>query len=147
MIDPATGEPFVATASHRFGTAASTPVDNAAQGGLSTGIDTETGRLAETLRFAGDDGVAVQRDHPDTGIRIEGTQIPGWPRICAAVREMAGSLAPLTPYIGWDVLVTDADGSFRILEANTAPDVIVQAHEPLLTDDRVRRFYEHHGVL
>lgn len=146
MIDPDTGEPFIATASHRFGTAQSKPVDNAAQGGLSTGIDVDTGTLEETLQFSRD-GTRTRRYHPDTGTEIPGTRIPEWATIAAEIREMARYLAPLTPYIGWDVLVTDHDGSFRVLEANSAPDVIVQAHGPLLSDDRVVRFYEHHDVL
>jgi hypothetical protein len=60
---------------------------------------------------------------------------------------MAGYVAPLTPYIGWDVVVTDTHGSFRVVEGNSSPDVINQTHEPLLADERVVRFYEHHGVI
>ncbi|WP_436935602.1 hypothetical protein [Halovenus marina] len=60
---------------------------------------------------------------------------------------MAEYVALLTPYIGWDVVVADTDGSFQVVEANSSPDVINQTHEPLLTDDRVVRFYEYHDVL
>jgi hypothetical protein len=42
--------------------------------------------------------------------------------------------------------VTDA--GFRIIEANsfTGPQFL-QIHKPLLADERVRRFYEAHGVI
>lgn len=147
MVDPDTREPFIAMASHRFGTERSTPVDNAAQGGLSTGIDTETGQLESTLKLPCTEENSEYYRHPETGTRIYGIQIPGWGRICDGILEMATYVAPLTPYIGWDVLVTDEDGSFQVLETNSSPDIVVQAHEPLLADERVVRFFEHHGVL
>ena len=49
-------------------------------------------------------------------------------------------------FLGWDVVVT-ADG-IRLLEgnANTGMNVL-QVHGPLLSDPRIRRFYESHGGL
>jgi glutathione synthase/RimK-type ligase-like ATP-grasp enzyme len=53
---------------------------------------------------------------------------------------------PYLPRLGWDVLPTD-DG-FVVLEANAhAATRTVQVHRPLLRDERVRRFYEHHDCL
>jgi hypothetical protein len=76
MIDPETGAPFIATASHRFGTARSAPVDNAAQGGISTGIDRETGTLGTSVSLSGG-SVSEHFRHPDTDVQIEGRTIPG----------------------------------------------------------------------
>src|SRR5690606_26363156 len=45
MVDPQSGEPFVASAIHRFGTAASAPTDNISRRGIRTRIDVETGRM------------------------------------------------------------------------------------------------------
>ena len=78
---------------------------------------------------------------------IEGVHIPQWDRICDNILEIAEYVAPLTPYVGWDVLVTDHDGSIAVVEGNSYPDVPLQTHEPLLADDRVRRFYESYDVV
>jgi D-alanine-D-alanine ligase-like ATP-grasp enzyme len=51
------------------------------------------------------------------------------------------------PYAGWDVIVTDNEGSFKLIEANSHSGVkSLQVHEPLLVDNRVREFYETYGV-
>jgi len=56
------------------------------------------------------------------------------------------SLLSFCPYIGWDLLVTDDD--VVVLEGNDGPDLkLHQVHRPLLADPRIRRFYEHHGVV
>jgi D-alanine-D-alanine ligase-like ATP-grasp enzyme len=78
--------------------------------------------------------------------RIEGVQVPAWEsirdRICALATDH-----PMIPYVGWDLLVTDDDGSFTIIEANSYPGLkSIQVHGPLLADERVRRFYARHGV-
>lgn len=50
--------------------------------------------------------------------------------------------------MGWDVIVTDHESSFKVIEGNAAPGIdSLQTHWPMLTDERVRRFYRHHGVL
>ncbi len=147
MVDPERREPFIGGLGHRFGTSRSTPVDNAAQGGLSAGIDAQTGQLEEAIELPQDETVDHYSSHPETGSAIEGVQIPGWQRIQTQILEMAAYLAPMTPYVGWDILVTDSDGSVAVLEANSYPDVPLQVHKPLLTDERVRRFYDSHDVL
>ena len=147
MVDPDTEKPFIGGLDHRFGTKESTPVDNTAQGGLSAGIDLETGRLGTAVAAPEDETLDRYNTHPETGAAIEGVNIPGWQRICDRIIEMAAYLAPLTPYIGWDVLVTDDEGSIVVLEANSYPDVPLQTHEPLLSNERVRRFYEYHDIV
>jgi hypothetical protein len=44
------------------------------------------------------------------------------------------------PYVGWDIIVTD-DG-FCAIEGNNHPHLGHQDMAPLLTDPRVRAFYE-----
>lgn len=147
MVDPKTQEPFIGALGHRFGTDESAPVDNTAKGGITAGVDLETGRLETAIRPPKDETLDRYTTHPGTGAAITGVELPGWDRIRERLLEMAAHLSPMTPYIGWDVLITDDDGSMAILEANSYPDVPLQTHEPLLADERVRRFYEYHGVM
>lgn len=52
------------------------------------------------------------------------------------------------PYAGWDIIVTDDAGSFKLIEANSHSGAkSLQVHAPLLTDERVRNFYKTHGVI
>ena len=146
MYDAVADEPFVAAAVQRIGTTASAPLDNFTRGGLSAEIDLETGRIGPGARPPDGDGIEWHATHPDTGITIAGERIPGWDRIRRRVLEMADACS-FVPYVGWDVIVTDDDGSFTVVEANSYPGLkSIQVHEPLLADDRVRRFYERHGV-
>ncbi|ELZ09998.1 sugar-transfer associated ATP-grasp domain-containing protein [Natrialba aegyptia] len=148
MYDEADHEPFIAAVIHRIGTSDSEPLDNFTQGGLSAAIDPETGELGAGARPPAHGGrrVSWHETHPDTGTQIEGRQVPGWQQIRDSVLEMA-STASFLPYIGWDVIVTDDDGSFSVIEANSYPGLkSIQVHGPLLADDRVRRFYERHDV-
>jgi hypothetical protein len=147
MVDPATGEPFVADGVHRFGTAASAPRDNVSAGGVCADLDPETGRLGEVIASA-PEGYDWRETHPDTGVRITGQSVPEWNRLKDRLLEVAGDYGSMWPYVGWDVAVTDDDGSFTIIEGNRHPELDAeQAFEPLLSDERVRRFYDHHGVL
>jgi hypothetical protein len=138
--DVDTGEPFVAFASHRFGTSESVPVDNARAGGISAGIDTTTGRFTRALwprqALEGRSGVQWMDEHPETGARITGVPVPNWDMaqdgVLRAMRALPGSR-----YVGWDVALTQ-DG-MAVIEGNNRGDVILQMHRPLLLDERVRK--------
>lgn len=146
MWDPATDEPFVAAAAHRIGTRRSVPIDNWGSGGLAARVDLDTGTLRSAHRYPYDGEQEWFDRHPDTGTPIESTRIPGWTDILATVRDMARTLSHI-PYLGWDIVVTD-EGEFTIIEANNCPGVtVVQGHRPLLTDERVERFYAEHGIV
>nr|WP_241175408.1 sugar-transfer associated ATP-grasp domain-containing protein [Natronolimnobius sp. AArcel1] len=146
MYDAAAGEPFIAAAIHRMGTSDSVPLDNFSQGGLSAAIDPETGELSNGAQLPIDGTVAWHSRHPDTDAQVEGAHVPGWSHIRERILEMADACS-FVPYVGWDILVADDDGSFTVIEANSYPGLkSIQVHGPLLTDDRVRRFYERHGV-
>ncbi|MBA3658134.1 MAG: hypothetical protein H0W67_00885, partial [Gemmatimonadales bacterium] len=84
--------------------------------------------------------------HPDTGAQLAGAVLPHWERITDAVIRAAASL-PFNRMAGWDVLM-DRDGQPVILEANGLSGVdVLQIHGGLLTEPRVRRFYDSFGVL
>lgn len=142
-MNPRDADPFVARAVHRIGTHASKPVDNFSRGGLSAPIDAN-GVMGQAVRYRA--GTATwYDDHPDTGVRITGTAIPGWETIRATILEIVHAI-PALRYVGWDVIVTD--GGCRIIEGNANTDTdLLQAHGPLLADDRVSAIYREHGVV
>lgn len=71
--------------------------------------------------------------------------MPRWQRVRTELLALARR-ASFLPYVGWDVVVTDS--AFTILEGNKYSDVdLLQVHEPLLRDPRVRAFYERHGIV
>lgn len=146
MVDPATDEVFVGAAVHRFGLGESA-VDNWSSGGIAAGVDPETGRLSTAVGYPEDSTTPTYDVHPETGARIADRRVPGWERVRDGVLEMAEYVAPLTPYVGWDVVVTSHDGEFVVLETNSNPDIdVVQPHTALLSDERNRRFYEQYGL-
>jgi hypothetical protein len=149
MIDPDTGEPFIASAVHRFGTATSAPIDNWVAGGASAAVDTETGELGRTVWHPRPGSDPTWHDvHPETGAQIAGTVVPGWDGVKATVLDLAEAHGWLWPHVGWDVVVEDEQATVTVLEGELhSAGTDQQAHAPLLADERVRRFYAHHGVL
>jgi len=136
--------PFAAVIAHRIGTDGSAPLDNWSAGGLSASIR-DDGTLTRATRYPYGGKLEWFADHPDTGSRIAERTVPNWDSIREKVLRMTGAMSHV-PYIAWDMLPTD-DG-FKILEGNAHTDVdLLQVHEPLLADDRVRRFYRRHGVV
>lgn len=145
MYDENAGEAFIPIATHRLGTVRSGALDNFSQGGLSIGVDLNSGTLGPGVQYLPPDLPNTFESHPDTDERIVGTSVPGWERIKSQVIEIAEHLSYI-PYIGWDLVVTD-EGEFSIIEANNNTSAVIQIHKPLLRDDRTRRFYECHGVI
>jgi hypothetical protein len=140
------GVPFIAAAAHRFGAMRSRgPVDSWSAGGLSAGIDLETGELTAgvtSLEFA---RMERHDHHPDTGTPIKGNRVANWDTIRNGIVGVARKL-PFLPYIGWDVVATDS--GFLIIEGNKQSNVgFLQVHRPLLRDPRVRAFYEREGII
>lgn len=147
LIDPDTEQPFIARAVHRFGAKDTVPTDNWSGGGLCALVEIKTGRLGRAVKHIARTGgkLAWQSHHPDTGAAIEGVRIPHWAQVCEALLGAVREL-PFLLYVGWDVAVTD--NGFCIIEGNGNPDIdLLQVHGGLLSDPRVRRFYEHHRVI
>jgi hypothetical protein len=143
--DPVEHQPFVAAASQRIGTSATTPIDNfhAGRGGICADIDLETGILGAALTLTPSGARNSLDRHPETGAQIAGVQVPDWPATRDLVVHVAAQF-PEAPVVGWDIVPT-ADGP-AWLEANVPPGTAVwQVHRPLLRDGRVRRFYENLG--
>ena len=140
MWDYDENEPFMPIAVHRIGSKDSMPVDNWSNGGLSAIVNTETGELGRAVAYPGTGSLVWFDEHPDTGAMIKGVHIPNWEKIADKLLELA-RMCPFLPYVGWDIIVTE-DG-MKILEGNNHSDVnLIQVHQPMLVDSRVRRFYE-----
>ncbi|WP_435358895.1 sugar-transfer associated ATP-grasp domain-containing protein [Haloarchaeobius sp. DFWS5] len=139
--------PFIPIVIQRMGSDRSYPMDNFSQGGLNAEIDPETGELSQATQLPEAGKPRWHDEHPDTGTQIAGEQIPHWDEIRDRMLEIAGHCQHV-PYVGWDILPTDDEGGFTIIEGNSYPGLkAMQIHRPMLADDRARRFYESHDVL
>ena len=65
MLDVAGGTPFIAAAVHRFGTAASLPMDNWSKGGIGAAVDLDNERLGGDITFPNRYAARVHERHPD----------------------------------------------------------------------------------
>lgn len=144
VVDPDTGEPFVARPSHRFGTDESVPVDSFARGGVVAPIDPESGELA-SLVVLDERGRRTRIDaHPDTGAQVAGVTVPMWGEVKAIVKAGARSY-PMARIVGWDVTITDDRPV--VLEASGHPNPIgAQVERGMLDDPRIRRVFERADV-
>jgi hypothetical protein len=145
MWDYEKDEPFIAAAEHKFGTTKSAPVDNQGKGGLVAGVDLKTGVMGRAMGSPKLGVPTWHSHHPETGESIEGQAIPTWAQIDEGLQAVMRRMRHI-PYVGWDVLA--GHDQFFLIEGNSHPDLNTQAVTgPLLSDPRVRRFFEHHGVV
>ena len=90
-------------------------VDNFHAGGVLALIDVQTGKLVtEAIDLAGN----FYANHPVTGEKIVGFQIPYWNEIVNMINK-AGTIVDGVGYVGWDIAVTE-NGPI-LIEGNTAP--------------------------
>jgi hypothetical protein len=146
MWDVEKNEPFIVATALRIGCARSYPVDNWVHGGLSAEVDLTTGRVGMAANHPRrTSALTWYTMHPESDAPIEGVVLPHWDLVKSKVLEISRSL-PILPYVGWDLILT-ADG-FKILEGNSFPSVTLhQVHAPLLTDERVVKFYRSNQIL
>lgn len=98
----------------RLSASADSFVDNRAKGGLGIGIELESGKLMKYGLPHDSFGVKLE-EHPLSGIRFEGLQLPFWEEtvelVCNAHKQFYEVQS-----IGWDVILTE-DGPV-LLEGN-----------------------------
>ena len=144
-INPDHDDPFIAGAAHRIGSNESGALDNFTQRGLSARIDLETGKLGKAASRLETNKLRWHDSHPSTGESIKGVQIPGWKLIKEQLIEIT-ERTPELKYVGWDIIVTGS-GKFKILEGNSYPNPrVIQIHDPLLKDPRVKQFFRQNGI-
>jgi len=137
--------PFLANVVHRFGTSRSYPIDNFHQGrgGICAAVNMSTATLGRALSLDASHARVWQDSHPETGSRIEGVPIPGLANALEGVLAAARCF-PEATCVGWDLVITDS--GYSLIEANAPPGIVVsQAHEPLLANPRVARYFKMYG--
>lgn len=146
MRDPHTHDFFIATAVHKFGSSKTGSADNVWRGGLTALVDLDSGMLQRPILHKNNNRDMEWVDkHPDTLETIEGIKIPNWEEVKETLIKISNSFEMLD-YIGWDVVITDE--GVRLLEGNNYSEVsILQVHKPLLANQRVREFYQHHNII
>ena len=102
-------------------------IDNFTTGGLYTTLD-EHGR--GQFGAFGKQGEIVT-EHPTTGVRINGFQVPLWDQFLPFVETLA-RVEPRLQYIGWDIAVTPE--RMAVIEGNTVTGVYWM--RPSLSGDR-----------
>lgn len=141
MIDPEDGRAFISAAVHKFGTDASAPVDNVSQGGITAGIDIETGIIGRPLIYSNENRLQRFDVHPETMEQITGVQVPEWQEVKAKMIELAESF-PYLKYVGWDIAICDQ--GLCVIEGNNHTGIGLQMFSPFYQDPRAKRFFEHY---
>jgi hypothetical protein len=103
--------PTVRSAYLRFGRTIDTHVKSSSH--LRVAIDVQSGRFA-------DDGYTTDwltaTEHPDTGVKFAGNQVPEFEKCKIAVLEIHRRM-PFARCVGWDVVV-GTDDDVKVLEWN-----------------------------
>ena len=102
----------------RLPTSASRGRANLHQGAVGAGIDIATGRTTGGVL-----GNRMASQHPDTGVSIDGFQLPAWDEILDISMRLCDVLE--LGYVGVDVVIDIARGPV-VLEANARPGLAIQ---------------------
>ncbi len=95
-------------------------VDNGGSGGIFIGIDRKTGILNSN---GWDEYLHQYIEHPDSGIKFLGFQLPEWNKCVSLAKELAAQI-PKVGYVGWD-LVYSSNG-WILVEGNAAGQFLSQ---------------------
>jgi hypothetical protein len=141
MIDPVTKQSFIAYAAHRFGSLKSGNTDNVNQGGVSSLIDIDSGKLSMCLTLSNNGKIESHESHPLSCKPIYNQQIPNWENLKNSLIEMANKM-PYFKYVGWDLVLSNEE--IYILEGNNCPGGGVQIHKPFSEYNAAWSFFQHY---
>ena len=129
----------------RMGTKKSGFFDNVSQGGLTSLIDIDTGKLSSAAQIHPNGMVDWYDIHPVTNTVIKDFKIPDWENFKEKFKDIVYECSELK-YVGWDIVFTPQNG-FLIIEGNNHPGLkSIQVHKPILKDEKVKNFYKNHGI-
>jgi hypothetical protein len=97
-------------------------VDNVARGGYAIKVDVDSGRLGRYGTTHARHGRRVVEQHPDTGFRFEGVELPHWEQVQPLLTSGTRALAPLK-YVGWDLAFQEQ--GILLMEASAVHDLFV----------------------
>ena len=118
-------------------------VDNQSSGGLSVGVNIETGKLK---KYALDGRGKQYTAHPDSGFVFENFQIPFWEEIVNLSKRVQTSF-PYYKILGPDIAITDTGPI--IIEINAIPDHagLEMDYGPTLKNDQVLIEFHKYNLL
>lgn len=136
----------IIAAIQRIGCQSSIPVDNVSYGGMTCGIDLETGRLSYAIAKLGKMENRMKKFdcHPDTGAQISGKVIPGWGRLKQEIVELTDKI-PYLNFVAWDVLLTEE--GYCIIEGNASSGCGIFQMERGVRNDLLGDIYRSYGVI
>ena len=103
-------------------------IDNESAGGISTKINLDGTLCRFAYGAPGQDKIELT----DTGVKLEGYQVPSFEKALAMVKEQHLNL-PFQDLVGWDISIDDA-GEPVMLEWNTTPELSQSAVGPAFGD-------------
>ncbi len=116
-------EVFVLYAAIRIGRKGQT-IDNESAGGISTKINMDGTLCRYAYGAPGQDKLELT----DTGVKLEGYQVPSFEKALAVAKEQHLNL-PFQDLVGWDICIDETGGPV-MLEWNTTPELSQSAVGP-----------------
>ena len=120
-------EVFALYAAIRIGRKGQT-IDNESAGGISTKINMDGTLCKFAFGAPGQDNIEIT----DSGVKLEGYQIPSFEKALAVVKEQHLNL-PFQDLVGWDICIDETEDPV-MLEWNTTPELSQSAVGPALGD-------------
>ena len=103
-------------------------IDNESAGGISTKINMDGSLCRYAYGAPGQDKIEMT----DSGVKLEGYQIPSFDKAIETVKEQHLNL-PFQDLVGWDICI-DEEGKPVLLEWNTTPELSQSAVGPAFGD-------------
>ena len=120
-------EVFVLYAAIRIGRKGQV-IDNESAGGMSTKINADGTLCKFAYGAPGQDKIEMT----DSGVKLEGYQLPSFDKVVAVVKEQHLNL-PFQDLVGWDICIEET-GDPMMLEWNTTPELSQSAVGPAFGD-------------
>ncbi len=105
-------------------------------------VDPETGRISRVVK-AGGPFYEYSPRHPETGARLEGHVIAGWPEFLDIMREAAMALSPFRMQ-HWDVALTTRGPVLMEMNFHGAEDLLQMHGPPGVYDEQYLSFAAEH---